>query len=78
MQQQSKLKNKMKKSFFQQQKVTATFSAVSFLAGIIFIQTKLTGNIIGSKIVSPNLTSIIGLLLLACSVATAFYTIKNK
>lgn len=67
----------MKKSFFKTKKVVMGFAIVALLGGFFFLNNSLTGNIIVESENPINLLSIIGLLLIACSIILGAYAIRG-
>ena len=79
----SKMKNikKNPEGFFKSKPVTLAFGAVAVISGLFFIgQGSITGNaIVKSPVQNPSLLlSIIGLLLIACSIVLFAYSAKKK
>ena len=69
----------MKKSnFFKRKKVTASFAIFALAGGFLFLNQGITGNVILSGKSSINLLSIIGLLLILCSIILGIYSIKKR
>ena len=65
-------------NWFKTKKVIAGFAIVALLGGFYFLNNTLTGNIIVESENSTSLLSIIGLLLIACSIILGAYAIKGK
>jgi hypothetical protein len=66
-------------SFFKKKSTIAVFALVAFVAGVIFLDKRATGNIILNKYQPFNAVSIIGMLLILCSVILiGYYAHKNK
>ncbi|MFA4953237.1 MAG: hypothetical protein WC584_03370 [Candidatus Pacearchaeota archaeon] len=63
---------------FKTKKVTAIFAVVALLGGFYFLNNTLTGNVIVESENSINLISVIGLLLIFCSIILGAYSIKKK
>ena len=58
---------------------TTIFALIALIGGFLFLnQSNVTGNIILSKENPINIISIIGLLLILCSVILSLYSIKKK
>jgi len=68
----------MQKSLFKTKKVVAGFAIVALLGGFFFLNNTPTGNIIVESGNPINLLSIIGLLLIACSIILAVYAIRKR
>ena len=58
-------------------KVVAGFAIIALLGGFFFLNNTLTGNIIVESENSISLISIIGLLLIACSIILGAYAIRK-
>ena len=69
---------KKKTNFLTRKKTTAFFAIISAIAGFSFLNKSITGNIILSDAYSFDLISLIGLLLILCSVILGIYSIKKK
>lgn len=68
-----------KQSWFKEKKVTTILALISLIAGFLFIGNGgITGNVIINSYHPISILSIIGLLLIFCSVALAIYTINKK
>jgi len=58
---------------------TTIFALIALIGGFLFLnQSNVTGNIILSKENPINIISIIGLLLILCSVILSLYSIKKR
>lgn len=68
----------MKQSFFKKKSTTLVFSAISLIAGIIFSDKSITGNVILNNKYNFNLLSVIGMLLIFCSLILLIYSLKKK
>lgn len=68
----------MIKKFFEKKEITWTFAIISIISGFFFLDSSLTGNIILNRQNSANFISIIGLLLILCSIVLIVYSIKKK
>ena len=73
----------MKESFFHKKSVTATIGIVALFGGVYFLISSLgvigvTGNIIYDNVYQINLVSLVGLLLVLCSVVLIIYAIRKK
>ena len=64
--------------WFKRKKVTSSFAVISLIAGFLFLKHEITGNVILNGKYSFNLTALIGLSLILCSVILAAYTLKKK
>jgi hypothetical protein len=68
-----------KTSFFNAKGMTAIFAAVVFLTGFLLLDKgSFTGNAILENQSSLNPFALIGLFLILCSVALAFYALKRN
>jgi len=69
-----------KMSFFKKKEVTASFSIFALASGFIFLtfNSVFTGNFVSTQTNSFNPISLIGALLVFCSVILAFYTVKRN
>ncbi len=67
-----------KESWFKTKKVTASFAIIALVGGFLFLKDSVTGNIILSDKYSFNIFSLIGLLLILCSVILVIYTLRKK
>jgi len=63
--------------WFKAKKITASFALISFIGGFLFLNHSITGNIILNNKNSFNIVSLIGLLLILCSVILIAYSIKK-
>jgi hypothetical protein len=60
-------------------KVSATFAAVAFFAGFLFVDRgSISGNVILDGSYSVSAVSVIGLLLILCSAILTAYIIRKK
>lgn len=71
-------KIKRKLSWFKTKIVMGIFSALFFTSGILFINKKITGNVVIENSDSLNLIPIVGILLILCSAILVFYSIKKR
>ena len=69
---------KKKTNFLTRKKTTAFFAIISFIVGVLFLKKGITGNIILNNNSSFDLISLIGLLLIVCSVILGVYSLKRK
>ncbi len=67
-----------KKSLLKTRKVTGIFSLAAFIGGFLFLNPTITGGAILENSSSLSSLSIIGLLLIACSVILAAYALKKR
>lgn len=63
--------------WFKAKKITACFALISLIGGFLFLNNSITGNIISNNNYSFNIVSLIGLLLILCSVILIAYSIKK-
>ena len=71
--------NIMKNSWSKGKKITATLAVVVFFAGFLFVDRgSISGNVIVDNTPSFNTISLIGILLVLCSVILAAYTIRKR
>jgi phosphatidylserine synthase len=68
----------MKEKFFTKKSVTWVFAIIAVVSGFLFLDSTPTGNVIVNKQNPISLLSIIGLLLIACSVILIAYSAKKK
>ena len=66
------------KSWFKTRKVIASFAIVALTGGFLFLNHSITGNIILNDEYSFNLISIIGLMLILCSIILGVYSVRKK
>jgi uncharacterized membrane protein HdeD (DUF308 family) len=59
-------------------KVTTTFGIVAFIAGAIFLQSSMTGNVVIKDTASFEVIPLVGLALIFCSLVMAAYAIRKK
>lgn len=69
------MKNLLKKTT--SKKFTAILAGISFFAGFIFLDKTITGNAIVKSANYSQTISIIGLLLIFCSLLLAYYSVKK-
>ncbi len=70
-----------KESFFERRSVVAAFGIIALISGFLFVRTSalgVTGNFILNSISSFNFISLIGILLIVCSVILIIYAIVKK
>lgn len=72
------MKQNKEENFLKKKSVIASFAVIALAGGFLFINKDITGNIILSSKYSFNLLSIIGLLLIVCSVILGAYSIWKK
>ncbi len=65
-------------SWFKTKKVTASFAIIALGGGFLFLNRSITGNIILNDKYPFNLVSMIGLLLILCSVILGVYSMRKK
>ena len=66
-------------SRLKEKKVTATMAIISFIAGFFFMANSgITGNVVRNHYYPVSVLSLVGLLLVFCSVILAIYTINKK
>ena len=58
--------------------ILVIFSIIAILGGILFLDPNITENLILKNKVQFNLISLIGILLVFCSMTLAIYSIKKK
>ena len=68
----------MKTNWMKKRKIIAMFSIVALIGGILFLDPNITGNLILEKKIRFNFISLIGILLVTCSVILASYSIIKK
>ena len=67
-----------KENFFEKKKTTGTFAIIAMVFGFIFLEHNLTGNMILEKNYYINFVSLIGVLLVICSLVLAIYSLRKK
>ena len=67
-----------KESFFKTRKAIASLAIVALIGGFLFLNRSITGNIILDSENSFSLLSLIGILLISCSVILGAYALKKK
>ena len=66
-------------SWFKGKKVTTSLAFVSLVSGFLFMANSgITGNVVKNHYHQVSILSIVGLLLVFCSVALAIYTINKE
>jgi membrane-anchored glycerophosphoryl diester phosphodiesterase (GDPDase) len=68
----------MKKKFFERKGVTWVFSAIALVSGVVFLDSNATGNVIVNRQNPVSVISLLGLLLILCSVILITYSAKKK
>jgi len=68
----------MKENFLKKKSVTIIFAFIALFSGFLFLNQSMTGNAILNRQSSVNLVSLIGLLLVFCSVILFAYSVKKK
>jgi hypothetical protein len=66
-----------KVSWFKTKKVTASFAVVALIAGFLFLDKSITGNVILNNRHPFDAVSLIGLSLILCSAILAVYTVRR-
>jgi len=67
-----------KENWFNQRKVAGSFAVISVMTGFMFLNKSITGNIVLTEQSPINLISVVGLLLITCSIILGAYSIKRK
>jgi len=67
-----------KENFFKTKKATVSFAIIALIGGFLFLNRSITGNVILDNKNSFSLVSLMGLLLIACSVILCAYALKKK
>lgn len=57
---------------------TAVFSGISLISGILFLNKNLTGKVIVGNNTTINALSVIGSLLVVCSIILAIYSLMKR
>tara|TARA_Y100000310_G_C20435589_1_gene693577 strand:- start:575 stop:787 length:213 start_codon:yes stop_codon:yes gene_type:complete len=65
-------------SWFKTRQATSIFAIGSLVSGFLFISQNITGNAIINNSSSFNVLSLIGLLLILCSVILGVYSIRKR
>lgn len=68
----------METNFFKKKTTTITFAIISLISGFIFLDKGITGNAIINDKYNFNLLSLIGMLLIFCSLILALYSVKKR
>jgi hypothetical protein len=66
------------KNLFRKRTVAGIFAIAALIAGILFLDSGLTGNIIVNKQSPISAVSLIGLLLVLCSAVLIIYSVREK
>jgi len=69
---------KKKTNFLTKKRTTTFFAIISLIGGISFLNKNITGKIILEDAFSFDLISLIGLLLILCSIILGVYSLKKK
>ncbi len=69
---------KKQENWFKQKKVVIGFSISALIAGFVFLNHSITGNVMLNADKGLDLVSLIGLLLVLCSIILGAYTIKKN
>jgi hypothetical protein len=68
-----------KESWFKKKKITAYIALIAFVSGFLFIKNSgITGNAVVNHYHEVSVLSIVGLLLIFCSVILTIYTIEKE
>jgi len=67
-----------KENFFKTRKATVSFAIVALVGGFLFLNQSITGNVILNNTNSFSLVSLMGLVLIACSIILGAYALKKK
>ena len=67
-----------KENWFNQKKVTGSFAVIAVMTGFMFLNKSITGNVVLTEQSPINLISVVGLLLIACSIILGAYSIKRR
>jgi len=69
---------KNKENFWESKPVTTFFALIALISGFLFLNSGITGSVILNNKSSFDLFSLIGILLIICSVILGLYTIKKR
>jgi len=69
---------KQKENLLKNKKVVASFAIAALIGGFLFLNPSLTGSAISIQETPLNLLSLIGILLIACAIVLAAYSLKKK
>ena len=69
---------KKETNFLTNKKTTAFFAIISLIGGFSFLNKNITGKVILEDVFSFDLISLIGLLLIFCSIILGVYSLKKK
>jgi len=73
------MKKKIKKeNFFKTKKTTGFFAIIGLIGGFSTLNRNITGNVVLNGRNSSDLLSLIGILLILCSVVVGVYSLKKK
>lgn len=64
-------------NWFKTKKITSSFAVVALIAGFLFLNRGITGNIILNNKYPFDVVSLIGLTLIFCSAILAVHTIRR-
>ena len=68
---------KKKQNWFKQKKVTSVFALVALVAGFLFLDNGITGNVVLGNTSPVDIISLMGLLLVFCAAILASYSIRR-
>jgi len=64
--------------FLKSRTATASFAIIALIGGFYFLNSNMTGNIVLKNQTAFSTLPLVGLLLIACSVILALYSIKKR
>ena len=67
-----------KDNFFKKRIVTGAFSIIALTAGFSFMDMGITGKVVAGNASYMHPVSLIGMILILCSIFLAIYTVKKK
>jgi hypothetical protein len=68
----------MKSGWIKERKIIAVFAVIALLGGILFLDPGVTGSLILKKKIQFSSLSLIGVILVICSVILASYSLLKK
>jgi len=68
----------MKENFFKTKKTTAFFAIIGLIGGFISLNKSITGKVVSNSTYSFDLISLIGVLLILCSIVVGIYSLKKR